>query len=256
MARPSCLILHGLGGGPYELEPIIEALRPEVDALAVPILPGHEGPGPRMPPSRWEGWEDEAERAFDDLAARGAPVAVVGFSTGATVALMLATRRPVARMALLAPFLAIRFSGWVPLKSEVYLNTVCKLMPEVPRRPPAVRDPAARKRLGGRSHFKTFSLKATLSALDLIARVRPLVPSITAPTLIIQGRNDTVVEPSGAAWLHEHLGSRRKHLAWMPRSDHVVALDHDRDEVLRLTRALVLGVEPFAWNTDEDHDGT
>ena len=28
-ARPSCLVLHGLGGGPYEMGPVIEALEAE-----------------------------------------------------------------------------------------------------------------------------------------------------------------------------------------------------------------------------------
>ncbi len=27
--KPSCLVLHGLGGGPYELQPLIDALEAE-----------------------------------------------------------------------------------------------------------------------------------------------------------------------------------------------------------------------------------
>lgn len=240
MARLGCLILHGLGGGPYELGPIVEGLRSEVDALAVPILPGHEGPGPVMPVSRWEDWEEAAEREFDRLAEGGGPVAVVGFSTGATVAMLLARRRPVARMALLAPFLAIRYSGWIPLESRVYVNYLARVMPDIPRRPPAVRDPGARKGLEGKSFYRTFNLRTTLSALELIEQVKPIVPEIRATTLILQGKLDTVVEPSGASWLDANLVSSRHALAWMPRSDHLLALDRDRDEVLRLTRALVL----------------
>ena len=48
---PSCLALHGLGGGPYEIGPLIDAL--EADGLRVdaPILPGHEPKSPVMPAS-------------------------------------------------------------------------------------------------------------------------------------------------------------------------------------------------------------
>ena len=30
--RPSCLVLHGLGGGPYEMGPVIDALERHVVA--------------------------------------------------------------------------------------------------------------------------------------------------------------------------------------------------------------------------------
>src|SRR5271157_2504787 len=114
--RPiSCLILHGLGGGPYELGPLIAALERARLVVAAPVLPGHEGPGPTMPSSKWSDWAATAEAAFDELAAAGGLVAVIGFSTGATLALYLASRRAVARQVLMAPFLAIRYTGLIPL---------------------------------------------------------------------------------------------------------------------------------------------
>ena len=73
------------------------------------------------------------------------------------------------------------------------------------------------------------------------AEVGTLVSDITTPTLIIQGRRDTVVEPRKAAWLHDHLGSTRKALVVLPRSDHLVALDRDRERAVSLTRDFVLG---------------
>ena len=68
-----------------------------------------------------------------------------------------------------------------------------------------------------------------------------LVPRISTPTLIIQGQLDTVVEPAGAMWLHQHLASTEKTLISLPRSDHLVALDHEREQVIAVTKAFVLG---------------
>ena len=84
---PTCLALHGLGGGPYEIGPLIDAL--EADGLTVeaPILPGHEPKGRVMPASSWCDWAAASEAAFDSLAAGGRPVVVIGFSTGGTLAL-------------------------------------------------------------------------------------------------------------------------------------------------------------------------
>jgi carboxylesterase len=239
--RPSCLVLHGLGGGPYEMGPAIEALEAEGLRVSAPILPGHEGPGPVMPASDWRDWAAMSESAFDDLADEGRPVVVLGFSTGATLALRLATRRPVSRLVLMAPFLAIKYSGLIPLRPATYLRHVARLVPNLPRRPPAIRDPEIRRRVAKLARFRTFSLHATLSALELIAEVEPLVPEITIPTLIIQGRLDTVVEPAHAQSLHRRIGSNRKALIVLPQSDHLVALDRDRDRAIASTLDFVLG---------------
>ena len=240
-SRPSCLVLHGLGGGAFELQPIIAALEAEGLRVSVPVLPGHEGPGPIMPSSNWHDWTAAVEAAYDRLSADGAPVVVIGFSTGGTLALHLAGRRPVARLVLLAPFLAIRFSGVIPLSPAIYLRYIARVMPDLRRRPPAVRDPEMKRRVAGSSCYRTFSLGATLSALELIEEVKPLVPRITIPTLILQGKLDTVVEPRKAAWLRDHLGATRKALVILPRSDHLLAFDRDRDEAISLTRDFVLG---------------
>ncbi len=237
----SCLVLHGLGGGPYELEPLIAALKADGIHVAAPLLPGHDGPGPLMPASTWHDWSAAVESAFDELARGPAPVAVIGFSTGATLALYLASRRPVARQVLLAPFLAIRHSGLIPLRPATYLRILARMIPNLPRRAPAVRDPEMRRWASGTDRFRTFNVHAAASALELIDTVKPLVPAITIPTLIIQGQLDSVVEPAGASWLHKHLGASEKSLVVLSRSDHLVSLDSERDRVIALTRDFLLG---------------
>jgi carboxylesterase len=238
---PSVLVLHGLGGGRFEVAPLIAALERAGSRVSAPVLPGHEVLGAVMPASSWLDWAQAAETSFDALAALGRPVVVVGFSTGGTLALLLATRRPVARLVLLAPFLAIRYSGLIPVHPSSYLRPIARFLPDLPRRSPPARDPQARRLLRPVVRFRTFSLRATVSALDLIDRVRPLVPEIRTPTLILQGRLDTVVEPVGASWLVEHLGSTHKQLLWFGRSDHLLALDHERELVIAASVAFALG---------------
>jgi carboxylesterase len=194
-----------------------------------------------MPASSWRDWAAHAISAFDGLATAGVPVVIIGFSTGATLALYLASRRPVQRLVLLAPFLAIRYTSFVRPGPATYIRPLARLVPNLPRRPPAVHDPAMRKWASASDRFRTFNLHATLSGLELIDLVKPLVPSITVPTLIMQGKLDTVVAPSGASWLQQNLGSTAKSLVSLPRSDHLVALDCERDRVIELTKAFVLG---------------
>ncbi len=245
-SKPSCLVLHGLGGGPYELEPLIAELRGRGFVLSAPVLPGHEGHGPTMPASRWTDWATMAEAAFDDLAASGRPVAVIGFSTGGTLSLYLSSRKPVARQVLMAPFLGIRYTGLIPLRPASYLKHLARLVPDVPRRPPAIRDPEMRRWAGQTDRFQTFSLHAAVSALELIDEVKPLVPAITTPTLILQGRLDTVVEPANAAWLYQNLGSSEKTLIRLPGSDHLIALDRERERAIQAVLHFLIGGEETA----------
>ncbi len=246
---PSCLVLHGLGGGPYELQPLIEALEGALTRVRAPILPGHLGPGPVMPRSDWRDWEKAVLADFDELASLDDQVAVVGFSTGATLALRLATLRPVARLVLLAPFFAIRHLGWLPFRPRAILGPIARVISSIPRRRPAARDPEMRRWAAARDRFQTFSLAATASSLELIEQVEPTLVAIHAPTLIIQGRRDTVVEPSRADWLLARLGSTEKRLILMDRSDHLLALDHDRERVISETLEFLL--TPLTQRTAE-----
>ena len=177
------------------------------------------------------------EAWYDEMTSVDAPAAVVGFSTGAMIALHLASRRKVDRLVLLAPFLAIRHTGRLPFHPSILLRVVARWVPEIPRRGAAVRDPEMRGWASGHDRFRTFNLHATLSALELIEEVKGLLETIDAPVLIVQGRLDSIVEPSGEAWLHGRLKAGRSRLIELPRSDHLVALDRERnamiDEVLR-----------------------
>ncbi len=110
------------------------------------LMPGHEGFGPVMPASSWRIGPQRLNR-HSTYSARGRAlrqIAVIGFSTGGTLALHLARQRPVARQVLLAPFLAIRYTGLIPLDPATYLRYVARLIPNLPRRGPAVRDPEMR----------------------------------------------------------------------------------------------------------------
>lgn len=233
----TCLALHGLGGGPYEFGGLLDRLRGRSISVAAPVLPGHEGPGPFMGRAGWPEWTGLAAGSFERLAADGKPVSVLGFSTGATLALWLASRYPVDRLVLMAPFLGVRHLAKLPVPTVGYLRGIARLLPHVPRRSPAVRDRQGRQTIREAELFRTFSLKAAVSALELIEQVKPTVPTITAPTLVLQGRHDSVIEPAGASWLFDRLGSVHKRFEWLEQSDHVIALDHDREAVADLADA-------------------
>lgn len=233
----ACLAIHGLGGGPWELAPLTDALTAAGHRVACVTLPGHDTAESIMPASCWSDWARVVTEQFDALNAEVGRVAVIGFSTGATLALKLATERPVAKLVTLAPFLAICHTWRLPLATaRGCVRLLAGVVPNLARRRPPVRDPAMRIWVRSVERYKTFSMSATISALELIERVKPLVPTIRTDTLVAQGLRDSVVDPHGARWLVRSLAAPRKEALWLPRSDHLVALDFDRDTLIDHTR--------------------
>jgi carboxylesterase len=219
------LLVHGLGGGPYEVQRLAEAL--PLTSRCV-VLPGHEVRSRRMPDSTWPEWSAALEREFDALAARHRVVHLVGFSTGAPLVLQLARTRPNerTRLVLLAPFFRVYQPPFSPVRPEALLKLV-PFLTRVPRRRPPLRDRALRAEIDGISGFRTFSLSATRSALELIAQLEPSLPAVQP--LIIQGKRDTVVDPAGARVLHERLPGSVLELV---DSDHLLTLDVSAPQVI------------------------
>ena len=193
------------------------------------------GTGPRMPGSLWTEWAAAVEASYDRLSVRaeggagGGPRLLDRGDAGARSGESSARRsvdpaRPLPGDPV-QPVDADRRSALARADRAGHAERTAS-----PRRHSQPRDPS---RVGqARPRFRTFSLASTVSALALIERVKPTVGAITAPTLILQGKRDTVVEPSGAVWLVDHLGSEDKRLVWFARSDHLLAWDHDRESVV------------------------
>jgi carboxylesterase len=227
----ACLLLHGLGGGVYELQWLAERLLAAGLTVQGFNYPGHDRPAHRMPPSRWTEWYGRALEHYLALRQEYPRVSLVGFSTGCLLALHLAFAHPIHKLVLLAPFFAIRHRWYYLFRPEQYLNSLGWLLEEVPRFRLPIRDGDVRALAERVAYLRSFNLTAVRSALELIERVRGEVASIQVPTLILQPRQDTVVDPDQAAWLYRELGSAEKTLHWLERSDHVLTLDCERETV-------------------------
>jgi len=230
--RQACLLLHGLGGGAYEMQLLGHYLH-EVHGLAVQAIsyPGHDCPAAAMPASTWQAWYAHIEATYQSLAQSYAGVSVVGFSTGCPLGLHLAAAYPLAKLVLLCPYLALRWQWFYLLPLEVWLFSLGWLIREVPRWRLPLRDPAMRQRVEEVVFYRTFNLAAVRSAIALIEQVKAELPRITTPTLILQAQQDSIVDPAGAQIIYDRLGSSMKTLHWLPESDHIIPLDLERDQV-------------------------
>ncbi len=239
----ACLLLHGLGGGVYEMQLLGEFLHQLGFAVLGINYPGHDQPAAKMPASRWQQWYEHVEESYKKLSQKYANVTAIGFSTGCPLALYLAANNPLKNLVLLSPFLAIKREWYYLFPLETYLFSIGYLINDVPRlyglRRLASWDDVMGKAIEEVA-FQTFNLASVRSAIELINRVKPLLPQISEPTLIIQSPKDRVVDPEGARFIYHQLGSKRKKLYWLKNSDHIISLDVEREEVFAQIKDFLL----------------
>ena len=85
------------------MEELGRALHAAGMTVSIPRLPGHGTDGSDFLQTGWRDWLRACTDEMLELCARHRPVSLVGFSMGSLLALILAARFPVARLALLAP---------------------------------------------------------------------------------------------------------------------------------------------------------
>jgi carboxylesterase len=88
--------------------------------------------------------------------------------------------------------------------------------------------------------LRAFPLACLQSLLALMAETRAELPAITAPTLVVHGRQDHTVPLEDAFELTGALGSAVVERLWLEKSFHLVALDVERARLSEaVTRFLV-----------------
>lgn len=194
-----CLMLHGFGGSPAEIRPLVDGLAGRGITVCAPVLPGHGPDLADLCRTRFRHWIRAAEKALQELQSACAAVHLAGFSLGGLIALHLAARRPVRSVATLAAPILVEDPSELGDRLAPYLATPASAMP-------------------------------ALRSLVRLARLeRRELGRVQAPVLVMQGDRDGWVAPESGAYLAHRLPSAR--LVVLPGRGHFLALERGREEV-------------------------
>ncbi len=221
------LLVHGLTATTAEVRPLAEALHAAGYTVSAPLLPGH-GTTPRdLGRYGWRDWLRTVEGAYAELRSRCPRVAVGGESTGAALTLHLAATHPEAAAVLsYAPALKLAISRTQELSAHL-------LAPFDVMIHPGPGTPAESDALW--KGYDVRPVRGIRELLRLQAAVRPLLPQIHQPILIVQGRLDRTVDPAAPQEIYDRVSSTDKELLWLDRSTHCVALDCERRQLFDAT---------------------
>lgn len=198
----ACLLVHGYGGSPFEVEGLARALEAAGFATRTPTLPGHAEGNADFALTRFSDWLAHAEQELTDLLRHSSRVMILGFSMGGTLALNLASRYPVAGVITLsAPVFVVNVFPWPLASLRFYAHSGASLVRRLMGQPVRMtengetsRDLAPWKGYHGPMHFRQL-----LSMRQGCAATRALLPRLAAPILVMHDLTDGLVY-SGNAW--------------------------------------------------------
>ncbi len=237
------LLLHGLTGAPTEMRGLGEHLHQQGCTVVAPLLPGHGTHHRDLERATRTQWIDEATRALRQMRRNLRKVFIIGQSMGGLVALSLLARADdgnddgnasgqrapgqgdVAGVVALAPALMVHRAAWL-----THLTPLLPLrfLPKFEERNPDLVDHSQLKEVWSYTHTP---LQAVREVLAFQSDVRRLLPAITRPLLVMQGRRDKTVRPISAQVVVDSVKSVDKELVWFERSAHIISVDGERHDV-------------------------
>lgn len=201
-----CILVHGLGGSPYEMERISEVLSKTGFSTHMLTLPGHNSSEQDFLRVSYEDWREHVFQKYDEAAAKG-PVILVGFSLGGILALDTAENRNPAGVALLATPLYLY--SWVPffmLDWRLPFASILHKFIPVLRHPP--RNFESKQIAPWHGYEEITVTKHITDMMTAQKRIRNEISRIKSPMFICQARKDMTCRAWNALWLAGHAGSK------------------------------------------------
>ncbi|HEV2171167.1 MAG TPA: alpha/beta fold hydrolase, partial [Candidatus Binatus sp.] len=228
----SALVVHGLTGTPYEMRYLGDQLAARGVRVRGVKLAGHAGTPEELGAAGFDNWYESAINGLEELRQHGQPIVVIGLSMGAVLSARLAADQgeSISGVVLLAP------AFFLPTSTTLLLRTLRgvlgSFLDSIYLHNPGdsdIHDAAARS-VHPTCHL--MPLSAPLKLLDLSAMVRPMLPRVTQPTLVIHARRDhTCPMRKNLSHVLKHLGSVEKRAIELNDSYHVITVDSEKELV-------------------------
>jgi carboxylesterase len=232
-AGVSALLIHGLTGTPYEMRYLGEQLAARGVRVRGVKLAGHAGTPEELGEASYDHWYESVVNGFEELRQHDGPVVVVGLSMGAVLAARLTADQgeAIAGVTLLAPAFFLPRSTTAALKGlRAVLGSFVDLIYLYNPSYSGIHDMAARS---VHPTLRLMALSAPLKLLDLSTLVRPMLPRITQPALVIHARRDqTCPMRRNVDYVMKHLGSVEKRAVHLEESYHVITVDTEKERVV------------------------
>jgi carboxylesterase len=228
----SALLIHGLTGTPYEMRYLGEQLASRGMRVRGVRLAGHAGTPEELGAAGYDNWYESVINGLEELRQYGEPIVVVGLSMGAVLAARLSADQgeSIAGVVLLAPAFFLPTSITLALKGiRGVLGSLVERIYLLNTGGSDIHDAAARS---VHPSARLMPLSAPLKLFDLAAVVKPMLPRVTQPALVMHARRDhTCPMRKNVDYVMRHLGSPEKRAIELEESYHIITVDGEKERV-------------------------
>lgn len=227
------LACHGFTGTTQSMRYLGERLNGAGYTVIGPRLKGHGISPAAMAQTTAADWIASVDEALDTLRQTCSQIFITGLSMGGTLTLYTAAKN------------ADTIKGAIPInavvligKSEMASVAFDRNMPAtVPGIGSDIKAPGVVELA-----YSEVPVPAFKQVYALAAVTHDLLPLVTCPTLVIQSREDHVVNPSNGPRIISGLGSRQSELLWLEDSYHVATIDNDKALIAERSIAFIRGI--------------
>ena len=218
----TCVItIHGFSSAPKEVEQLANFLNSKDLNVYAPRLAGHGTIPEDLKDTLWQDWYKSISRAITIASLQFEKVYVLGFSTGGLLTL-LSTKK-----------CFLEFKGIICINAALHLNDirVKTLLPALSFWNDIVKafneDEYAKEYVENEAeypeiNYDKFYVDAIEQLNTLMHKTRKNLHKINNPILIIQSKDDPVVNPSSAYEIYEKVQSEKKSIKFIDSNKHVI----------------------------------
>lgn len=219
--KRAVLLLHGFTGNSADVRMLGRYLEKQGYTCHAPHYKGHGVPPEELVKTGPSDWWKDVMMAYDFLKEKGyKEIAVAGLSLGGVFSLKLGYTVPIKGIVSMCAPMYIKSEEAMYKGVLKYAREFKKYEGKTQEQIEHEMDRFADKPMG------------TLKALqELITDVREHVDHIYAPTFVVQGRHDDVINPKSADIIYEAIESPVKQIKWYEESGHVITLDKERNQL-------------------------
>ncbi|MDR3561286.1 MAG: alpha/beta fold hydrolase [Negativicutes bacterium] len=239
--QAAVVLIHGLTGGPFELNYLAKKLNKAGYTVRVPLLAGHGTTISELKTTCWQDWYISVKQTILGLKAAGNTVYVGGLCMGAVLALHAAYELPESVQGVVAMSTTLRYDGWsIPWYSFLLtLNhyTPARYLYSYPEREPyGIKNERLRRIVhkGMKDNTLAYDEVPGVSIRELYRlanTVKRELPAVKTPTLILHSREDDTASVKNADYIEHHIGAAYVRKMLLTDSYHMITIDNQKDLV-------------------------
>ena len=212
------LLSHGFTGTTQSMRGLGERLARAGYTVSAPRLRGHGTSASDMARTGARDWVASIDEALAALRTRCSAIFMAGLSMGGTLTLLTAARHAGVIQGAIAINAVVQI-GSADRAALAFGGDPASMLPGIGS---DIKDPSARELA-----YAEVPRHCIAELYMLTGVTRDLLGRITCPTLVMQSRDDHVVDPANARLIASSVGAGRVELLWLENSYHVATLDHD-----------------------------